>query len=72
MISLKKSTGRHYSLTSSLAGNGDESQDNVNGADDEFGMKNGGWCSFANSLPIVASYSEVAYIMAMGINKNEE
>jgi hypothetical protein len=35
-------------------------------------MKNGGWCSFTNSLPIVASYSEVAYIMAMGINKNEE
>jgi len=53
MISLKKPQVEKRSLTSSLAGNIDESEDNLDGADDEFGMENGGWCSFTNSLPII-------------------
>jgi hypothetical protein len=36
-----------------LAGNNDDYEDDWDGADDEFGLEKGGWCSFTNSLPII-------------------
>jgi hypothetical protein len=41
------------SLSSSLAGNNDDYEDDLDGTDDEFGLETGGWCSFRNSLPII-------------------
>jgi hypothetical protein len=52
MITLKKAQGNTSSLTSTLAGNDDDIEDDMDGADDEFGMETGGWSSFTNSLPI--------------------
>jgi hypothetical protein len=53
LISLKKAQGDTSLLTSSLAGNNDDSDANFDDGDDEFGMESGGWCNFTNSLPII-------------------
>jgi hypothetical protein len=50
MVALKKAQGDTSSLTSSLDL---DYEDDLDGADDEFGLENGGWCSFTNSLPII-------------------
>jgi hypothetical protein len=36
-----------------LADNDDDFEDDMDGADDEFSMETGGWCSFTNSLSII-------------------
>jgi hypothetical protein len=53
IVALKNFQGDTSSLTSSLAGNNDDYEDDVDGADEEFGLETGGWCSFTNSLPII-------------------
>jgi hypothetical protein len=48
IIALKTAQGETSSLTSSLAGNDDEEEDDMDGADDEFGMETGLWFSSTN------------------------
>jgi hypothetical protein len=52
-VALKKAQGDTSSLTSSLDLHNDDYEDDLDGADDEFGLENGSWCSFTNSLPII-------------------